>query len=91
MSATKKPVARSPAASKARPKPGLRVVVPEWTTSAAAANWPLLLSMREACGELRVCRVTLYKLLRERRLKSVMLGRRRMILTASLMRLAGGG
>lgn len=94
MSATKKRVARrSLAASKARPKLG-QVVVLERATSEgiraqAATNWPLLLSMREACRELQVCRVTLYKLLSKRRLKSVMLGRRRMISTASLMKLAG--
>lgn len=52
---------------------------------------PLLLTIAEACGELRVCRVTLYKLLHQQRLKSVKLGSRRMISSASLVRLAHGG
>jgi excisionase family DNA binding protein len=57
---------------------------------AATPNGPLLATMREAGRELRVSRGTIYKLLREGRLKSVMIGRRRMIPATSLMRLATG-
>jgi excisionase family DNA binding protein len=76
----------------ARKKPAARLrAVQRWTDfPQQVERRPLLLTIAEACGELRVCRVTLYKLLHERRLKSVKLGSRRMIPSASLVRLAEG-
>jgi excisionase family DNA binding protein len=53
----------------------------------SARHLPALLTMAEVRHELRICRVTVYQLLKQGRLKSLKIGSRRMFPASSVMRL----
>lgn len=73
--ATARPqLSRRPTASPDAPLPPVR-------------HLPALLTMAEVRRELRVCRVTVYQLLNQGRLKSLKIGSRRMFPATSVMRL----